>query len=140
MGLPQLKHLIRADFLADILGWIDYLDEIQNPVYEIREFLPSQSYFFHETWQLELVVEMCPKLEKMMFIYHKDICPSLLPISGLKHLTDLQIHGGGWTDSQLDQLLQIVGPGLKHLGLISVKDLTMDILGELFKYCNKLQG
>ncbi len=36
--------------------------------------------------------------------------------SGLKHLTDLQIHGGGWTDSQLDQLLQIVGPGLRHLG------------------------
>ena len=31
---------------------------------------------------LELVVDMCPKLEKMMFIYHKDICPSLLPISG----------------------------------------------------------
>ncbi len=23
------RHLIRADFLADILGWIDYLDEIQ---------------------------------------------------------------------------------------------------------------
>ena len=31
---------------------------------------------------LELVVQMCPKIEKMLFIYHKDTCPSLMPISG----------------------------------------------------------
>ena len=26
MGLPRLQHLIRADFLCDALGWIDYLE------------------------------------------------------------------------------------------------------------------
>ena len=33
---------------------------------------------------LDLVVQMCPKLEKMLFIYHQEICPSLLPIAGNK--------------------------------------------------------
>ena len=26
MGLPCLQHLVRADFLCDALGWIDYLE------------------------------------------------------------------------------------------------------------------
>ena len=26
MGLPHLRYLVRADFLCDALGWIDYLE------------------------------------------------------------------------------------------------------------------
>ena len=26
--------------------------KFQDPVFDIREFMPSQSYYFHETWQL----------------------------------------------------------------------------------------
>lgn len=26
MGLPHLQYLVRADFLCDALGWIDYLE------------------------------------------------------------------------------------------------------------------
>ena len=48
MGLPKLRNLVRADYLCDALGWIDYLEEVEDPVFDIREFIPSTSYFFHE--------------------------------------------------------------------------------------------
>ena len=31
---------------------------------------------------VESVIRMCPRIEKMLFIQHKDLCPSLLPIAG----------------------------------------------------------
>jgi hypothetical protein len=33
-----------------------------------------------------------------------------------RRLTELQLHGGSWHGSQLDQLIHHVGPGLRHLG------------------------
>ena len=54
MGLPNLVLLPRGDFLCDALGWIDYLEELDNPIFNIKEFFPSQSYYFHEAWQLEV--------------------------------------------------------------------------------------
>ena len=35
MTLKKLTSLVRGDFLADALGWIDYLDEIEAP--KVRE-------------------------------------------------------------------------------------------------------
>ncbi|XP_023336070.1 uncharacterized protein LOC111707239 isoform X2 [Eurytemora carolleeae] len=140
MGLPKLRHLTRADFLCDALGWIDYLEELEDPVFDIREFMPSQSYYFHETWQLEIVSRMCPRIEKMLFIHHRDTCPSLLPISDLKHLTDLQLHGGHWTSSEMDKLIQAVGGRLHNLGLISVKGLDIFSLKAIFSVCDNLNG
>ena len=34
----------------------------------------------------------------------------------LKYLTDLQLHGSDWLESQLDQLIHSIGPRLLHLG------------------------
>ena len=122
MGLaPSLRDLVRADFLCDALGWVDYLEEVEDPVFNIREFLPSTQYFFHEDWQMEMVARMCPRIEKMLFIHHHKCCPSLESLEAFQHLSELQIHGSHWSMSGLDKLLLKVGPQLLSLGLISVK-------------------
>jgi hypothetical protein len=71
MGLPNLLYLRKGDFLCDALGWVDYLEEMENPVFQLREFHSSQSYYFHESWQLELASRMCPYISKMLFIFHE---------------------------------------------------------------------
>ena len=50
---------------------------MEDPVFDIREFIPSTSYFFHEDWQMEMVARMCPNIEKMLFIQHPKCCPTL---------------------------------------------------------------
>jgi hypothetical protein len=71
MGLPNLTNIPRGDFLCDALGWIDYLEEMANPVFLIKDFFPSQKYYFHEEWQVELASRMCPFISKMLFIFHE---------------------------------------------------------------------
>jgi len=140
MGLPHLQYLVRADFLCDALGWIDYLEEMENPVFDIREFMPSTSYFFHETWQVEIAALMCPNIQKMLFIQHPKCCPSLAPLEKFSKLTDLQIHGCDWVESGFDHLVTTVGPKLQNFGLISIKGLDFASLKHLFTFCTSLTG
>jgi len=140
MGLPSLKYLVRADFLCDALGWIEYLEEVENPVFDIREFMPSTSYFFHETWQVETAAAMCPNIQKMLFIQHPKCCPSLEPLENFSKLTELQIHGSHWVESGLDNLVTKVGPQLVHFGLISIKGLDFSALKHIFTSCTNLKG
>ena len=140
MGLPKLKYLVRADFLADALGWIDYLEEMENPVFDIRDFLPSTSYFFHESWQMEMVARMCPNIQKMLFIQHTKCCPTLQPLHSFTKLTDLQIHGSDWGTSGLTSLLEEVGGGLHNLGLIAIKGMSYSSLELILTSCPLLTG
>jgi len=131
MRLPRLRHLVRGDFLCDALGWIEYLEEVEEPLYDLQEFTPSQSYFFHETWQMEMVGRMCPNLSKILFIQHPDSCPSVDLLKIFGHLTDLQLHGVPWEGGGLQDLLEGVGQQLHHLGLISCKVPTPTCPGPL---------
>ena len=140
MGLPKLKYLVRADFLTDALGWIDYLEEMEDPVFDIRDFLPSTSYFFHESWQMEMVARMCPNIQKMLFIQHPKCCPSLEPLQSFTKLTDLQLHGSDWGSSGLPELLEAVGRGLESLGLISIKGMSYQSLELVLTSCPALTG
>ena len=139
MGLKRLRHLVRADYLSDALGWIDYLEEMDDPVFDIREFIPSTSYFFHESWQLEMVSRMCPRIEKMFFIQHHKCCPCLEPLEAFLHLTELQIHGSHWGRGGLEQLLVKIGPRLESLGLIAVKALSLSGCHKIFSICQNLR-
>ena len=138
MGLPKLRNLVRADYLCDALGWIDYLEEVEDPVFDIREFIPSTSYFFHEDWQMEMVSRMCPNIEKMLFIQHPKCCPTLEPLESFHKLTELQIHGSEWNKSGIEKLLQKLGSQLINLGLIAVKGISVNSLNNLFSFCNNL--
>ena len=123
---------------ADTLGWVDYLEEMEEPVFHIREFIPSTQYFFHEDWQMEMVARMCPRIEKMLFIHHPKCCPTLESLEAFQHLTEFQVHGSHWRRSGLDRLLARVGPGLTSLGLIAVKGLGLASLREVLEHCRQL--
>jgi hypothetical protein len=73
LSLPKLTNLVRGDFLCDALGWIDYMEE--SPQLLLTEFFPSQQYYFHEDWQMEMAARFCPFISKMFFIYHEDCVP-----------------------------------------------------------------
>ena len=139
MSLRCLRHLVRADYLCDVLGWIDYLEEMEDPVFDIREFIPSTTYFFHESWQLEMLSRMCPRLEKMFFIQHHKCCPSLQPLEQFHHLAELQIHGSHWGRGGLEQLLEKIGHRLQCLGLIAVKDLSLQGCHKILSICQNLR-
>ena len=134
----SLRDLVRADYLCDALGWVDYLEEVENPVFHVREFLPSTNYFFHEDWQMEMVARMCPRIEKMLFIHHQKCCPTLEPLEAFQHLTEFQVHGSHWRHSGLDRLLARLGPGLTSLGLIAVKGLGLASLRCVLEHCPQL--
>ena len=134
----SLRDLVRADFLCDALGWVDYLEEVEDPVFHIREFLPSTNYFFHEDWQMEMVARMCPWIQKMLFIHHQKCCPTLQSLEAFQHLTELQVHGSHWSRSGLDKLLVKVGPGLTSLGLIAVKGMELTSVRDVLSHCHQL--
>ena len=140
MGLTKLKYLVRADFLADALGWIDYLEEMEDPVFDIRDFLPSTTYFFHESWQMEMVSRMCPNIQKMLFIQHPKCCPTLAPLESFTKLTDLQIHGSDWGSSGLVPLVEKGGGSLQNLGLIAIKGMSPHSLEFILDCCPDLNG
>ena len=54
LSLPNLTRLVRGDFLCDALGWIDYMELETPPTLLVTEFFPSQQYYFHEEWQVEM--------------------------------------------------------------------------------------
>jgi len=98
MGLPNLTSLPRGDFLCDALGWIDYLEEIDNPIFLIKDFFPSQSYYFHEAWQLELASRFDVFLYLSLVgmfngpgVNSTQLCFSLFPIFLLSLLTLLRM-------------------------------------------------
>ena len=53
---------------------------------------------------------------------------SFVKTAEFRRLTELQLHGGSWHGSQLDQLISKVGPGLRHLGQIFILTLGPWIL------------
>ncbi len=121
LGLRKLTNLIRADFLCESLGWIDYLGEAEDGLQLlITEFFPSQKYYFHEEWQMEMVSRLCPYISKMFFIFHETCVPDFTVLAGFEFLTDLCLFGGDFYLDKLNSLLEVRGRQLLSLCLMSV--------------------
>lgn len=140
MRLPNLRVLRRGDFLCDALGWVDYLEEMDTPVFQIKEFFPSQQYYFHEDWQVETVHRMCPFIEKMLFIFHEQYVPSYLVLAPFEHIQDLELYGGGFFTDKINSLLELRGKRLKKLSLISVKQIDYRAISVISVTCPALTG
>ena len=116
-GLPRLCSLsFRGDYLCDALGWIDYVEDVDDAdgeaatvddIYLIRDFFPSQQYYFHEEWQIEMVSKCCPFINKMFFIFHEDCISDYLILLPFVHLTDLELYGGCFYRDKIAELLQV---------------------------------
>lgn len=134
-NLPKLVHLPRGDFLTDALAWIEDDDDI----YGICEFFPSQKYYFHEDWQMEMVAECCPFITKMLFIFHENYVKDYLVLMPFQHLSDLELNGGQFYQDKISSLIQVRGMNLVKLTLISVKEIDYKSLALLSIHCKKLK-
>ena len=121
--LPNLCHLPRGDFLCDALAWIEEDEDEEEQIFKIREFFPSMKYYFHEAWQLEMVAQCCPFIEKMLFIFHESCVEDYLVLTPFENLTDLELFGGNFYTDKICDLIQIKGTKLKKLSLLSIKEM-----------------
>ena len=46
----------------------------------IQDFFPSQKYYFHEEYQLEMVAKFCPFIKNIFFVFHEACVTGLLTI------------------------------------------------------------
>ncbi len=140
MGLPLLVRLVRGDFLCDALGWIDYLDEWPSEAtLLLTEFFPSQSYYFHEEWQMEMVARRCPFISRMFFIFHETCVPNLMVLSAFENLTELCLYGGHFYKDKLRDLLEVRGCNLRELSLICVRNVDYLASALISQYCPRLK-
>lgn len=139
--LPKLTHLPRGDFLCDALGWIDYAEDNEiEPIYLINEFFPSQKYYFHEEWQMEMVAKCCPFITKMFFIFHEDCVPNYLVLLPFLNVTKLELYGGSFYKDRISDLLQVRGHFLTKLTLISIKEIDYRAVAILSIHCPRLNS
>ena len=139
-ALPKLTNLTRGDFLCEALGWIDYLDEIDDLQLLVTEFFPSQSYYFHEEWQMEMVSRLCPFISKMFFIFHESCVSSYLVLVPFEYLNELCVYGGSFYKDKLKELLEIRGANLSRLSLIAVTKVDFLAVAYISKYCQNLKA
>ncbi len=137
-NLPKLTHLPRGDYLCEALAWIEEKDV--EPIYLIREFFPSQTYYFHEDWQMEMVAMSCPYISKMFYIFHEDYARDYLVLLPFCNLTHLELYGGDFHGDKIGELLLIRGQCLKALTLISVREIDYKALALLSLHCKKLEN
>ena len=52
--------------------------KFQDPVFDIREFMPSQSYYFHETWQLGCLDLSLYFLDDFLYFNRQNLNKSML--------------------------------------------------------------
>ncbi len=145
LRLPKLTRLVKADFLCESLGWIDYLEEEEadeggGPKFLQTEFFPSQKYYFHEEWQMEMVSRLCPFISKMFFIFHETCVPDFTVLSSFEYLTELCLFGGSFYTDKLDALLEIRGGQLTSLSLMSVSKVDFLAVALISRRCPNLQS
>ena len=115
-------------------------EEDIEPVYLIQEFFPSQKYYFHEDWQMEMVAKSCPYISKMFFIFHENCVQDYLILLPFAHLTELDLYGGGFYSEKISELLQVKGQQLTKLTLISIKEMNYKAFAQMSLYCQNLKN
>lgn len=138
VSLPNLSNLVRGDFLCEALGWIDYMEEIESPQFLLTDFFPSQSYYFHEEWQMEMVSRMCPYMASMFFIFHESCVPDYLVLASFEYLTELDLYGGSFYTHKVQELLTLRGFHLRRLNLIAMSQVDYGALAHISQTCPEL--
>ncbi len=140
MGLHKLTRLVKADFLCESLGWIDYLGEAEEGLkLLVTEFFPSQKYYFHEEWQMEMVSRLCPFITKMFFIFHETCVPDFTVLLPFEYLADLTVFGGSFYADKLEVLLEVRGRQLLSLSLMSTTEVDYLAIALLSVHCPNLK-
>lgn len=143
MGLPQLRHLERGDFLADAIELLEEQHQqkkmkgMKIPSIKVQEFWASEEYFFHSEEQMALVSKYCPDIKQMLFMFQKPDC-QLSVLASFPNLEDLDLWGGAFYTDGLCDLLETIGHRLKKLDLVHVEELDTQALAIITLTCPNL--
>lgn len=146
LGLPQLRHLERGDFLADVVELLEEKHQqkmkvgsemMKIPSIKVQEFWASEEYFFHSGEQMALVSKYCPEIKQMLFMFQKPEC-QLSVLASFPNLEDLDLWGGAFYTDGLCDLLETIGHRLKKLDLVHVEELDTRALAIITLTCPNL--
>ena len=87
MRLKQLTHLHRGAFLCEVLEYINTKPNWKNTKLKLQDFWSSEDYFFHNEYQMSLVRQFCPEINKAYFMYKQECCGSLFVLTNFQYLT-----------------------------------------------------
>lgn len=141
LGLPELRHLDRGDFLADVVEHL-HTSLRQNtmavhPKLKLQEFWASEEYYFHTEEQMDLVSRYCPEVKKMLFMFQNTSC-RLSVLAAFPKLEDLDLWGGSFYTDGLAELLQTIGHRLLKLSLVHVEEMDKKALALITVCCPNL--
>jgi len=150
-GLPNLRHLERGDFLADVIEDLEEKANMANnenmknskaikriPSLKVQEFWASEEYFFHTEEQMGLVSKYCPDIKQMLFMFQQTSCPKLSVLASFPNLEDLDLWGGSFYTDGLCDLLQEIGHRLKKLSLVHVEEVDSRAISIITVTCPNL--
>ena len=123
MGLNDLRHLRRGDFLCEVVEYMDSELKTSKKL-NIEEFWASEEYFFHSDEQMRLVARYCPKIRQMLFMF-QNTHANLMTLTRFEHLVDLELWGGAFYSDCLCDVLEIIGQRLVRLSLVHTEDMDV---------------
>ena len=103
LRLKELIHLRRGDFLCEVLEYLESQTNYRNVKLKLKEFWPSEDYYFHTDYQLNLIKKYCPYIENAYFMYKFDCCSNLTQLQCFLCLTGNNIYNV-YMDSLLNML------------------------------------
>ena len=103
LRLKELIHLRRGDFLCEVLEYLESQTNYRNVKLKLKEFWPSEDYYFHTDYQLNLIKKYCPYIENAYFMYKFDCCSNLTQLQCFLCLTGNTIYY-----VYMDSLLNII--------------------------------
>ena len=128
---PRLDNLLHLDWVA----WEEAYQQKHHPRFGIKNFWASEVYFFHTTEQMQLVSEMCPDIEEMLFMYENQFTCSLSVLERFERLARLELWGGDFHLDNLSGLLSSLGPRLTKLDLHHVENINLNSISCLTRTC-----
>ena len=92
LRLKELIHLRRGDFLCEVLEYLESQTNYRSVKLKLKEFWPSEDYYFHTDYQLNLIKKYCPYIENAYFMYKFDCCSNLTQLQCFLCLTGNTIY------------------------------------------------
>jgi len=139
VNLDNLEDLPRGDFLCEAVEHIFETnpDFVKRKKLKLKGFWASEEYFFHSSDQIDLVARLCPKIEKMLFMFNNQEAV-FRDIVAFNNLKELDVWGGEFYTDEFYAAVEQLGPKLTKLNLVHIEELDARAILLLSQSCSNL--
>ncbi|CAB4061573.1 unnamed protein product [Lepeophtheirus salmonis] len=140
VGLPNLLHLHRGDFVGDVADELAESDKYDSFRSQVKDFWASEEYYFHSEEQMMNVVKFFPKIEKMLYMF-QPLQSSPMSVLGLfQYLNNIDLWGGRFYNDDILTLLSEVGHRLVKLSLVHAEEMDYRAVALITSLCPKVRS